>query len=92
MRRGIATLAWLYLLCGIASAQTLGEITGDVADPSGAAVPQAVVTVTNMETNLARQTTTNTSGLYTFPDLVPGTYSVKVTARGLILPSSQTSL
>jgi hypothetical protein len=82
MRRGLATLVWLYVFSGIASAQTLGEITGDVADPSGAAVPKAVVTVTNMATNLARQTTTNLSGLYIFPDLVPGTYSVKVTASG----------
>ena len=82
MRRGLATLVWLYVFSGIASAQTLGEITGDVTDPSGAAVQTAVVTVTNTATNLARQTTTNPSGLYTFPDLVPGSYSVKVTASG----------
>ncbi|HWF48275.1 MAG TPA: TonB-dependent receptor, partial [Bryobacteraceae bacterium] len=66
----------------MASAQTLGEITGDVTDPSGAAVPSAMVTVTNMATNVARQSTTNTSGLYVFPDLVPGTYEVKVAASG----------
>ena len=35
-----------------------------------------------MATNLSRQTKTNTAGLYVFPDLVPGTYEVKVAASG----------
>ena len=82
MRTLLTSLLWLFFFSGIASAQTLGEITGDVTDPSGAAVPNAAVTVTNMATNLTRQTTTNTSGLYVFPDLVPGTYEVKVVASG----------
>jgi hypothetical protein len=82
MRTLIRALGWLCLFSGIASAQTLGEITGDVTDPSGAAVPNATVTVTNMATNVSRQTTTNTSGLYVFPDLVPGTYELKVVASG----------
>ena len=82
MHRVLTPLAWLFLICRLTSAQTLGEITGDVTDPSGAAVPSAVVTVTNMATNLSRQTKTNTAGLYVFPDLVPGTYEVKVAASG----------
>jgi hypothetical protein len=67
---------------GIASAQTFGSIGGEVRDPSGALVPNATVTVTNTATNVARGTTTNTAGLYSFPDLVPGTYDVKVVAAG----------
>lgn len=85
MHRVLTPLAWLFLICRLTSAQTLGEITGDVTDPSGAAVPSAVVTVTNMATNLSRQTKTNTAGLYVFPDLVPGTYEVKVAASGSTL-------
>src|ERR1700684_2320803 len=67
---------------GVASAQTFGEITGVVQDPSGAAVPNASVKVTNTETSAVRESTTNTSGLYSFPDLPPGVYSVRLTAAG----------
>jgi hypothetical protein len=82
MRRFVTAVALLYFLGGIVFAQTFGSITGVVADPSGAIVPNAVVTVTNMGSNAERSTTTNTSGLYVFPDLVPGTYSVKVMTTG----------
>ena len=67
---------------GIASAQTGGEITGEVRDPSGALVPNASVTVTNIATNVARLTTTNTAGIYSFPGLTPGMYNVKVVVAG----------
>ncbi len=65
-----------------ASAQTGGQITGEVKDPSGAYIPAAAVTVTNTATNGSRSTTTNTSGIYSFPDLTPGIYQVKVTVPG----------
>jgi hypothetical protein len=83
LRRHLAIIVGLLALaCGIASAQTAGEINGTITDPSGASVPNVPVTATNSETNVARSTTTNTSGLYSFPDLVPGTYQVKVAAQG----------
>src|SRR5438874_11673615 len=63
-------------------AQTLGSIVGEVKDPSGAMMPAVKVTATNVETNVARDTMTNSSGLYTFPSLVPGIYSIKVEAAG----------
>lgn len=69
MLRELMILMGLALVTGAASAQTLGEITGVVTDPSGAAIPNAAVTVTNVDTNVTRPTTTNTSGLYVFPDL-----------------------
>ena len=77
----------LLLLCnsitsGIASAQTFGEITGEVKDQSGAVAPNAAVTATNTATNLVRNTTANEAGLYSFPDLIPGPYQVKVEAPG----------
>jgi hypothetical protein len=82
MRTLRATTGLLCFVWGIASAQTLGSITGVVTDPTGAVVPTAAVTVTNAATNAERETTTNTAGLYVFPDLVPGTYNVKVMAPG----------
>jgi len=63
-------------------AQTLGDIGGEVRDPAGAAVVEATVTITNTATNASRTTTTNESGLYAFPALQPGTYSIRVEAKG----------
>ncbi|HKD07603.1 MAG TPA: carboxypeptidase-like regulatory domain-containing protein [Bryobacteraceae bacterium] len=63
-------------------AQTAGEITGEVKDQSGAIAPNVAVTATNSGTNVARSTVTNTSGVYSFPDLTPGVYQVKASAPG----------
>lgn len=62
--------------------QTLGDVSGAVSDPQGAPVPGANVTIKNSSTNASRSTTTNGEGLYSFPALVPGTYSVKVDKAG----------
>ncbi|SPF53680.1 TonB-dependent receptor [Candidatus Sulfopaludibacter sp. SbA4] len=80
--RALLLVLGLCLPAGIATAQTAGEIAGEVKDQAGAMVPNAPVTVTNTATNVARSTLTNDAGLYTFPGLIPGTYSVKVTAPG----------
>ena len=62
--------------------QTVGTITGEVKDNSGAAVVGAAVTLANTSTNASRSSRSNSDGLYVFPDLVPGTYNVKVEATG----------
>ena len=72
----------LCLSAGVVSAQTFGEITGEVKDQSGAIVPGAPVTATNTATNALRSTVTNEAGIYSFPALVPGLYSVKVDLPG----------
>src|SRR5579883_2983682 len=59
-----------------------GSIVGLVLDPSGAAVPDANVTLTNIGTNVSITTKTNAAGQYQFVALIPGTYSVKVSATG----------
>src|SRR5208283_2730536 len=82
MRTIVLLIGLLGAALGIASAQTFGSIGGEVRDPSGALIPNASVTVTNTATGVARLTTSNAAGLYSFPDLVPGTYDVKVTAAG----------
>jgi hypothetical protein len=65
-----------------ASGQTLGEIVGEVVDGSGAVVPGATITVTNVNTSATRTAQTNDAGLYSFPALVPGMYRVRVEAKG----------
>src|SRR6476660_603436 len=72
----------LALIAGSAAAQTFGEITGRVNDPSGAAVPGAAISVTNVATNAVRQTVTADSGNYAFPSLPPGTYRVRMEHAG----------
>src|ERR1700687_716098 len=80
--RQLLILLGLTLPMGIASAQTFGEITGEVKDQSGAVVPGIPVTVTNTGTNASRTTNTNDAGVYSFPSLIPGMYQVKVNAPG----------
>ncbi|HXY51016.1 MAG TPA: TonB-dependent receptor [Terriglobales bacterium] len=64
------------------AAQTAGSIQGTVTDSSGAVVDSATVTATNLNTNLARTATTNSSGFYSIPNLVPALYSVKFDKQG----------
>src|SRR6266849_6393266 len=80
--RQLFLLLGLVMPIGVASAQTFGEITGEVTDQSGAIAPNASVTATNTATNGARMTRTNQAGIYSFPALVPGPYQVKVEATG----------
>jgi Carboxypeptidase regulatory-like domain/TonB dependent receptor len=58
------------------------SISGIVDDPNQAVVPNAVVTLTAPLTGFHRQVTTNQTGYYKFPDLLPGTYAIKVTKEG----------
>src|SRR5215813_13427337 len=57
-----------------------GSIFGTVTDASGAAVPNATVTITNTGKNVSETTKTNESGDYNQTRLIPGTYRVKVEA------------
>ena len=59
-----------------------GNIIGTVTDSSGAAIPGAKVTITNVGTTVNTTTTTNQSGNYTQLHLAAATYSVKVEASG----------
>ena len=69
--------------CRLTQAQTAGTITGTVTDESGAVVPNATVTITNLGTGvLARTITTGSSGLYVAEALPVGTYQVSVSATG----------
>jgi len=56
--------------------------TGIVADASGAIVPDAAVTITELSTGVGRKTSTNDQGIYNFTYLPPGTYRIRVEVRG----------
>ena len=73
----------LLLLAGVSGAQVeQGTITGSVTDASGAVVPNARVTITNVATGVARETQSAADGHYTAPYLPPGQYEVAVAAQG----------
>jgi hypothetical protein len=59
-----------------------GSMTGTVTDPSGAVVPNATVTIREVDTNAARTITTSDAGTFTVTQLPPGHYTVKVDKAG----------
>jgi len=63
-------------------AQTAGELTGTVTDPSSAVIPGASVTLSRPSTGYSRTLTANGSGEFDFPDLQAGQYVLKVSAKG----------
>jgi hypothetical protein len=60
----------------------VGQISGTVLDNTKAVVPGAKMTATNEETRVSTETTTNSSGYYTFPSLPVGTYDVSAEMAG----------
>ncbi|HEX5283568.1 MAG TPA: carboxypeptidase-like regulatory domain-containing protein, partial [Bryocella sp.] len=86
--RALFTLTLLTLLltpfCAeTARAQTVtGSIYGTINDATGAAIPGAKITATDLETNHSTSATTNSAGEYVFPVLNPGTFKVTATMSG----------
>jgi len=66
----------------LAQGETTSAIVGEVREATNAVVPGAIVTITNHETGLKRRAQTDQAGRFNFPQLKPGTYSVRVEARG----------
>src|SRR5262249_45756771 len=59
-----------------------GVIEGIVTDPQGAVVPDVAVTITNLDTNVAVPTKSNSAGYYRVVDLVPGRYKAHFEITG----------
>ena len=64
---------------------TNAAISGNVLDPAGAVVPNAMITALNTQTGVMTTTTTNDAGIYGFPSIQPGLYRLTADA-----PSFQT--
>jgi len=79
VKRSLVSFATLVALSVVpVCAQTFGEITGHISDPSGAAVPAVDIFLTNTATNAVRTAVSTDAGDYTFPSVAPGIYNVRV--------------
>jgi len=74
--------SWFCFLPDAAAQVGQAEITGEVRDPSGAVVPSATVTATEVRTNLSYASTGGNGGVYVFGYLKPGVYTITVEATG----------
>ncbi len=76
------TVVALLSPCTFGQGETTSAIVGQVSDTSDAAIPRAIVIVTNRETGATRRSQTDEAGRFDFPQLKPGSYSVRVEAPG----------
>ena len=83
--RPLATTALVGLAVTSLYAQTIttGDIAGTVADATGAVVPNATVTLNNLDNGATQTATTSQSGGYRFTFLKPGNYTVSASFSGL---------
>lgn len=87
-KAGVGISVWAFFVLALvltapSHAQLAGSnLSGVVSDESGAAVANAKVSIKNLATSDVREVTTNTDGLYSAPNLLPGNYEVTVTAKG----------
>ena len=78
-------LLGLSFVCLLMTAALYGQtttITGTVMDPTGAVVPAASITITNIATGAQRATVSDSQGRYTISQVVPGSYKVSAKASG----------
>jgi Carboxypeptidase regulatory-like domain len=85
--KSLLIIVFTYCLCfvpavALPQGETTSAIVGQVKDTTGAAIPAARVSITNRETGFQRNGTTDDQGRFDFPQLKPGTYSVKATSDG----------
>jgi hypothetical protein len=78
---GVSLALLFFCLTGFSQSNT-ARILGTVTDQSGGVVANVPVTVTNVQTGIARDLTTDEAGEYIAPNLLPGRYTVHVAATG----------
>jgi len=86
LRVGMIVLALLVAsggFAGAARAQAVGAaLSGLITDERGGPVPAATVSIKNLGTGVVREVSSNGDGFYSAPNLLPGTYEVRVAAQG----------
>src|SRR5712692_9792143 len=88
MLQRVAVSAFVILAIAILSASPVyaqvsgATLSGTITDPSGAAIVNAKVTITNKATGVTRDVTSDAAGFYSAPNLLPGPYEVAASATG----------
>jgi len=72
------------ILAPLVWGQENATITGTVLDPSGAAIPNAAITLTNPATGQVRQTVSNNDGIYLFANVGVGNFTLGASAAGFV--------
>ncbi len=83
--RVLLLFVFLSLFAGSAIAQnavSTGALSGIVTDTAGAVVPDAQIELTNLDTGIRQPNKTNSTGLFSFPTVPVGNYSLRITAAG----------
>src|SRR6202045_3147213 len=86
----VAPAFWIFVILvvcilgtGKLHAQVAGAtLSGTVKDSSGGVIPNAQVAITDVATAVTRTVSAGGAGLYNAPNLLPGTYEIRVTAMG----------
>src|SRR5579875_2906784 len=81
LRSAVLALTLLVPACLAAQVDT-GGVTGTITDSTGAIVPGAKVTLTNNATNVSATTDSTATGTYSFSEMRPATYTLRVEQRG----------
>ncbi len=73
----------IFLTCTLLFSQgSAGRILGSVTDPTGAIIPGVTVTIRDVDRGTTRTLVTDEAGLYNAPNLLPGTYTIRVELSG----------
>ena len=81
----ICRLLFLFASCAFLTAQNVvltGVLSGRVTDQSGAVISKTSVVARNLATGVEQSVETNHAGLYSFPAVMPGAYSITATHNG----------
>ena len=81
-RNALFVIALSLISISTMAQSTAGRVLGTITDQSGASVAGATVVITDTQRGTSRSLTTDASGNYAAPDLIPGTYKIRVEAKG----------
>jgi hypothetical protein len=72
----------ILLVTSVFSQNISGVITGTITDSVGAVIPNAQISLTNQQTRAVQTLRSNEAGIFVFPSVLPGTYTVDVSVAG----------
>jgi Carboxypeptidase regulatory-like domain len=94
---GLIAMVILFMIVGVSTAYgqasgSTAEVRGQVTDSTGAVIPGATITITDVGKGTSRSVTTDAEGNYTFIGLLPSSYDIKVEAKGFASATTRIEL